>query len=181
MRVFIAFTPNKNIRNNLYEFAKRFDSVCKSKKVEQENIHLTFFFWSNLEENEIEKIILSLNFLKFNPFTVTLDNLNIFYRRKFPSVMNIKVKSKNILELKTNLDMILEKHDIDFEKRKFLPHLTLMRIKHIDSINKFMERFEFENNNFEKISFNLDSITLYQSILKKKGPEYNVLHHKKLK
>ncbi len=180
MRIFIAFTPKENIRLELFEIAKKFNAVCKGKKVEFENIHITFFFWQDIDNHMVNNIVSVLGAFNYKPFHIDIEDISIFYRKKIPSVINLPVNNENIIMMKKKLDYMFEKNIIDFEKRKFIPHITLKRIKHIDNIDIFLQKIVEVKNSFKKISFCLDSLTLYQSILKKTGPKYKIIYHKKL-
>ncbi len=180
MRVFIAFKPSLKIREKIFETANQLSDVCEMKQVELENIHLTLFFWKDLGDFEVKSIPDLLNDFSFNAFEITIHKLKVFYRKNFPSVVNFPVKSHELLKMKEQLNEIFSLNHIEFEQKRFIPHFTLLRIKNINKLNFFKRKIYLINDNLKKISFCLDSITLYESILKKTGPEYNILYHKKL-
>lgn len=58
------------------------------------------------------------------------------------------------------------------EKRKFVPHLTLARVKREAKIPGALKDFIKKNRETVYSDYIFDSVVLYESILKKNGPEY---------
>jgi 2'-5' RNA ligase len=181
MRCFIAFSPDLEIKNKLFYISNEFNKVCKSKNVEIQNIHLTFFFWQNLEDKKITDLIYSIEKLKFKQFVSSKNYLNIFYRNNMPSSINFFIKDENLLKLRKELEYNLTEKNIIFDTRKFKPHITLLRIKYIENMLKFKIKFNELKDNFNNIDICVNNIILYQSKLTSKGPIYKELYKYNLK
>ena len=78
----------------------------------------------------------------------------------------------------TELNERLTKFSIPIEKRKFNPHITLLRIKNELGIN-FVNNFK--NFTFKPILFTANTVTLYKSILHPEGSKYSEIKNYKLK
>ncbi len=142
---------------------------------QKEKIHLTLKFIGDFEESKIPLLIEDLYFLEsIKPFQSELTNLGFFYRDMEPKILwaGLKIEER-VLELVDNLNSKLEKFGIKPEKRKFNPHLTLMRIKkHPDE--SFIN--EINNSSLEGIEFIANKISLMKSTLTKHGSTYNELN-----
>ena len=89
-------------------------------------------------------------------------------------------QTKPISELKTGIENKII--DFGFEKdlKKFRPHLTIARIKHISNPNKLKNIInKYKEMLFQKVYVN--EVILYESKLKPQGAIYSKLHSFKLK
>lgn len=122
MRLFIAILPSDemkealiDIQNNMYEHDIR------GYYTTEENLHLTLAFIG--EYGDPEKIMDILSEIEFEPFEIELDELGCF-----DDLWWVGIKQSNPLEVLVNrIRRALAKADIPYDKKSFMPHITLIR------------------------------------------------------
>lgn len=184
-RIFIAINLPEAIKNKLAEYQKEIDESFLEENfhpvrwVKKDNLHITLEFLGYLREEEIEKIkkILFEISQYFPVFKIKLTE--ICYapeKEKIPRMIWIKGEKSDILsEIKKELDKKLEER-ISFksERREFTPHVTLGRIRKWEfKAIPLNERPEIEKD--IELEFKVNSVELMESILKRSGPEYQII------
>lgn len=146
----------------------------------KEKIHLTLKFIGEVKETLLPQIIDELEFVKnYSSFYCTISKFEFFFRDNQPRILWCNIETDNsIVDLVQDINTVLQKFDIETEKRKFKGHLTLLRIK-----NKVDEKFirSFKEYSFDPITFTAGEVELIQSLLKPSGSEYKVLKIYELK
>jgi len=169
MRLFIAIEISEEIKTGLAKVvAKLKDAGADVKWVRPEGMHLTIKFLGEVDENRKDKIISSLEQIseKKSPFTVTFKGLGAFPDLNRPRVVWAGIE-KGREELK---DIAKE-----LEVQKFLPHLTLGRVKSGRGIKDLVALLVSASNGFALPELNVDKINLIESILKREGAEYRTV------
>lgn len=160
----------------LLEVRKFISSIkVEGKWVEEENLHFTYRFLGDFEEEKIPQLV---SFLRqklkgARAPKVTYRGLGVFPDRERPRVLWVGVESEGIGEVKRRVDQALMPFGFPMEE-SFTPHVTLLRIKRMRHRGKFssylfkMKDFVFEERVEPKVS-------LIESKLTEKGPIYSVL------
>lgn len=176
MRLFIGtFVQSNEIIENLHQFQNQTQDYFSGKWVEDENLHFTFHFLGDISDEKVPQLHEQLK----EYLCDYQEKLIIKSIDGFPNILNprqivgkIYSPSKEIYKLHYNLSKVLKNNNIEFDKRNYRPHLTLIRIKsisekYVDNIESF-RYFDFgELENY--------SVKLIQSILTPKGPIYKSL------
>ncbi len=177
-RIFIAINLPNGVKKNLARYKERWSEI-PAKWVKEENIHLTLEFLGYVSDQEVLDIINMTReaVSKCSQFFITLNKVSYGPDNKIPPKM-IWVSgeiSEELNSLKQELDKALGV----METRKFTPHITLARVKKWD-----WQRIEpDEREDIDKdisINFDVNSVEIMESVLKKGGPEYTVLESIKL-
>lgn len=170
MRVFIGIKipPNDKILKVL-ESLKKFQGM---KHVEPENVHICLKFLGEIDEEriiDVKKVLDSLN--GFGSFEIKLKSVGAFPNQNFIKVIWIGAVSDKLISLAKLIDSELERFGFRKETRKFVPHITLARVKKkpLDDIKQIFSDEEFG-------SFEAKEVELIQSMLKPTGPEYTIIH-----
>lgn len=172
-RLFIALDFPDHIINDLIEIRDKLSNGFTCPNWEPQNkFHLTLKFLGEIDEllnSKIFKIIkskkniLKNNFFKFQKF-------GLFYRGNSPSILWAGGEySKSIAKIYYEFNEEFAHLGIAKEKKRFNPHLTLLRIKNYKEYALF-DKFTNYKLKFEPIEFT--KITLYKSILEKNGSNY---------
>ena len=181
-RIFIAINLPEEIKKKLSDYqSKWLELPCRWTK--KENLHLTLFFLGYLTDEEIPELckIAKEVSSKYSQFTVNLNKICYGPPKKMPPRM-IWVqgkKSKILSDLKEDLEKSLTENirpalSAKGRDREFSPHLTLGRIKTWQWRQIEPEdRPEVEED--ISLSFNVNSIEVMESKLKRSGPEYTIL------
>ncbi len=179
IRLFVALNIPESVKVKLTDLR---DSVAGSnyRWEPKEKMHLTLKFIGDVPEENLNQIITGLEFIKnYSTFNCAIINFGFFYRDKKPSILWAGFEiDKTIFDLVDKMELVLEKLSIKKEKRKFSPHLTMLRIKNDIGIN-FVNKFK--NFTFEPIVFTASTISLYKSELNPNGSKYFEIKNYKLK
>jgi RNA 2',3'-cyclic 3'-phosphodiesterase len=182
IRSFIAIkiVPNK-------EFVRAFQ-VLKSQLanekinwVEIENLHLTLRFLGNVSEENIKTLKSELTKIKsISTFDFQIEGIHLFKDIRTPRIIYSEIKAgQELYSLSEEIDNCLLKLGLLSVDKKFLPHLTLGRIK----LLKGKENLELVLHEFRKVYFQkaeCSDFHLFESILTPSEPIYKVLGSYKL-
>lgn len=157
-RVFIAISLSEKIKNKLGEYQQKWPEL-PARWTKKENLHITLEFLGYLTDEEIVEVCQKTKKIaaEKKPFNVCLNKICYAPPNKKPAKMIWAVGSK-IKEFNVS------------------PHITLARIKAWQF--KQMELEEIPEINEEiDLSFEVNSIQVMESELKKRGPEYTILEN----
>ncbi len=182
-RIFIAINLPEKIKNKLVsdqeEIERRFD-VNPMRWTKKDNLHITLVFLGYILDDEILEIIekTKKTALQCDSFLIKLNKICYGPPEKTPPKM-IWAKgeeNKKLTELKNNLEINL----MNSETRVFSPHITLAKIR----AWQWRQIEPEERPEIEKeisLSFEVNSIDIMESQLKRQGPEYIMLESIELK
>ncbi len=150
-------------------------SGAKLKLVEPQNLHFTLHFLGNIEEKRIPELAGILQKVKGTEFDVELVGLGCF-RPQRPRVIWIgcKTGAEQLIQHQKFLGRELRLQGFPAEKRKYSPHLTVVRVRsglNRDHLIKLVQ----QNANMEFGKFQVKDIKLKKSTLTPKGPIYEDL------
>jgi len=174
-RIFIAIDLPKEIKESIY---KRYFNITDNnlKLVAQDNIHVTLKFIGYADKDKTMTIQKSLKRIaeKIDPFYFKVaKNISCFPKFKTAKVLfaGIREGSDNFLRLSKLLEDGLQDVSIRKENREYIPHITLARAKNACDASYLEEviRFDLDDEVF------CGKLSLFESVLKKSGPEYNII------
>ena len=149
----------------------------KIKWVEDHNIHITLKFFGDTEERLIPGIseVFRKIAMETPSFSFFLKNLGVFGSKYDPRVVWVGIEPyQELVGLMKHIQYELKPLGFEPDRQNTVPHLTLGRIKMLrdkQGFQKVVERFR----GIESKEIVCDSFILYESILKKEGPEYKAL------
>lgn len=173
MRSFVAIEISSDkIINLISKFQSEIN--INAKPVEPHNLHFTLQFLGEISEEMMEKVMMSLNSVKFSSFKVNFKDVGAFPKLKFPRVIWVgtdEIGGNLLIELAKKVENALTPLGFSIDK-PFKPHITVFRIKNkIEDISKELDKFK-------SVDFGTQEITgfkLKKSILSSKGPVYSDL------
>lgn len=173
MRTFVAVEITSNeIINSISKFQSEIN--IKAKPVESQNLHFTLQFLGEIPQEIIEKVMISLNSVKFSRFTVNFKSVGVFPSLKFPRVVWIGTDENggnSLMKLAKQVENVLTPLGFSVDK-PFKPHITVFRIKNkIEDISRELDKFKSVNFGIQEIAV----FKLKQSILSSRGPVYSDL------
>lgn len=180
LRLFIAVTFDNKVNSLVEKVTNSIKDYAKIKPVAINNLHVTLAFLGSQQKTYVNKITNCLDAIKSNPITVYFDKFSFFERNSSPTVFFLNGFSEELANLTKNLRNCLKKNRITFDNKKFIIHLTGARIKTVFNKKGLYDFIDKINENFKKISSQINEITLFQSTLTKEGPIYSPLYIKKL-
>jgi 2'-5' RNA ligase len=97
--------------------------------IDVENYHLTLRFIGDIDQRTAADVYSALERVRRPPLSVTLNGLSTFGGDK-PRAIVAKVKAEPpLVELQTEHERLMRRIGIPPEPRKFLPHVTLARLR----------------------------------------------------
>ncbi len=178
VRTFIAIDIDDELRSKLAQIRDYIaSSKADLKPVATENIHLTLRFIGEIPLAKVEQLCNILdNNLKFKPFKIRVEGLGVFPNIHRPRVIwaGVTNGSNQLLELHETIENLLKRIGIPGSREKFVPHITLARVKgsrNISSLVKYIE--QYLNEFFGEMI--VREVKVKRSILTPKGPIYSDL------
>ena len=179
MRCFIALNLPQEVKDHLFELQR----TTKTKDatihwVAKKNLHLTLKFLGEINQEKVEEIKQRLHKLTFKKINVHINTIGFFPDEEAPRVVWIGIQPEaEIVKLAQLIDE--ETLDLVSGEQQFTAHLTLGRIKNIKSREKLKN--VLKEMTVQKLSFTIDSFTLYKSTLSDQGPTYSMIENYELK
>jgi len=179
-RIFIAINLPEKVKNKLSGFQLKYPSL-PARWTKKENLHITLIFIGLTTTEEIQNISESVKQIvqKHKSHLISLNKICYGPPKKMPPRMiwitgeESKETSKLYKELKNSFFNSNLKN-FKSENRAYYPHITLARIRGWE-----FRRIEPEERPQIKedvsLNFEVNSIEIMESQLKKTGPEYTIL------
>lgn len=191
-RIFIAINLPEDIKKQLLEKQAKW-SELPAKWVKLSNLHITLVFLGYLPDEELLGVVKVVKKIsqRHNPFLIGLTKICYGPPQKPPRLVWVEgEKSKELAVLKNDLENSLlfsedflpteasakagAKEDIVPSIRIYVPHITLGRIRQWE-FKKIEPEERPEINEEINLRFEINSIEVMESRLKKGGPEYILL------
>ncbi|MDD3818976.1 MAG: RNA 2',3'-cyclic phosphodiesterase [Actinomycetota bacterium] len=182
-RLFVAIELPEDIRCSIYKLAiNMFENNKYARVVAASNIHLTLKFLGDTEINKIEKIKEAIKAAadQFEKFNYKISGaVNAFPDPRNARIVFLEVDSggEQICKIYNELEDNLSKIKIKREKKKFSPHVTIVRMKNRENINELIASCEKKIN----AVLNCKNLTLFESQLRPEGARYTILDRFSLK
>ncbi|MBI9070331.1 MAG: RNA 2',3'-cyclic phosphodiesterase [Melioribacteraceae bacterium] len=179
-RLFIALEIPSEILDEIIIIRDEFyDEPVKWEK--RDKLHITLNFLGDVSETNTEKVIKTLQSVMSNKYRFELQFLRfgLFYRNDNPSILWVGLNHSNeLLKIYNEINVELEKIGFQKEKRKFNPHLTLLRLRGRENIDKVINLSKVE---IEEGNFTASNISLFKSKLLPGGSVYEKVESFELK
>ncbi len=138
------------------------------------NFHITLTFIGEVEEPQAEAVDFELSRIDFESFAISLSGLGFFERGHQPHAVWVAVEDNPALTaLKSRVDAALDRAGVEYEHRKYVPHLTVGRVRQTppEKIGPWLE----QNNLFAAPSVDVPAFHLYQSHIGGQGAKYEIV------
>jgi len=147
-----------------------------------EKLHLTLKFLGDAGENQLAALNKIAREIagKISKFTVQIAETGIFPNQRNPRVLWIDVKDEtgSLAKINDLLEAECEKIGFERERRKFVPHLTIGRVREPNRAGKLAKKHL--ENKFEPVEFEVSEIVIYESKLLPTGSVYSVVSRHEL-
>jgi len=165
------------------EFLETYSSLMRGlrfaeiKWVKPENLHITLKFFGETYEDRIPDILKVLEDVreKHSSFSFSVGDTGIFGSSYNPKVIWFGIQNAGAL-ISLAKDVLKGTEAIGWERdrQNLVPHLTVGRVKNARDKQLFQKLIEEHNKAFiQEVS--VSEFSLYESILHRDGPVYNVL------
>ncbi|MGF1561610.1 MAG: RNA 2',3'-cyclic phosphodiesterase [Geminicoccaceae bacterium] len=171
-RLFIALDLPDDIKDSLLDLAM---PLPATRWQGGDQLHLTLRFLGEVDPGRIAPLTRALETVDVAPFAIQLKGLGHFPPRGEPRVLWVGVEGREPLErLRRAVSAALDEVGVDYERRKFTPHVTIARIAAPLPTNR-LASFLTKRSLFRSESFLPPSFSLYQSFLRPGGAEYHAI------
>lgn len=140
-----------------------------------EKLHLTLKFLGDTEEKLVDKISNDIsNIISNNSVpNLSFSGFGIFKRNGQAKILWIGIKEdQKLLDLVNSIEDVCSNYGFPKEKRSFKPHITILRIRGHEDLDKL---YNLSHVKFEPINFTSSAITFFKSELKPFGSTYTAL------
>lgn len=169
MRLFIAIELPDRIKDYLRYLQECIPPANLSKT---HDFHLTLEFLGEVSMRRLNEIIEALNRVHFLHFSAVLDALGTFGGRH-PRVVWLSLQAEKEL-FSLAQAVIHSMRSLGFRPdHRFVPHLTLARVKHIDNLPAF--QYGIASLTVKKLSFRVTEFCLFESDLSPRGAVHTIL------
>ena len=157
MRLFIA---SPVILDDYASIQEDFNNIIEGKWVEEQNLHLTWVFLGDVEDEKpiIEKL------KDISPLERNISIKELGYFGRPPRVFFAKSEEKELY------DKAREFKNTGFDLYRFKPHITLCRIKAIHDYKAYKEKLKIYRE--KTLGIVLPEISLYESTFTSTGVNY---------
>lgn len=141
--------------------------------IDPENYHITLRFIGDVDDRMADEVAESLDRVHRKSFDLRLDGLGSFGNGK-PHSIHARVASCQALnELQGEQERILQRLGLPAERRKYVPHVTIARLKG-STTNAEVARWLAERGYFQPPSFTVGRFVLFSSRASVGGGPYLV-------
>jgi len=182
-RIFIAINLPGDIKKRLVDYQSKWPEL-PIRWTKKENLHITLIFIGYANDEELLEVLKITKEVtqRNNSFSINLNKIYYGPPKKMPPRMvwvegAAPEKSQEFTKLQIDLEkslMISEEVHFSPEKRAFSPHITLGRIKTWE-FRQIEPEERPEVNEEINLSFEVNSIEVMESELKRGRSEYTIL------
>ena len=167
MRTFVAVELPDEVKKKIMKIQKQLPQF-DGKLTEEENLHLTLKFLGDIDDELLSQVKKRLRKIKFNKFEAKIDFIDVF-SPDYIKIIWLHIESCS--ELHKAVDEALG--DILPREKRFMSHLTIARIKHIEDREEFLDKVQ--TIKIPEIKFGIEKFYLKKSTLSKAKPKYETL------
>jgi len=173
MRCFIALEVGDGVKQQCQTIISALKKKgFHAKWVEEENLHITMFFLGEISNQQIEETAAIVKNIHSFPFKLVFNGMGAFQKYNDPTAIWLGLqKSEPLQELYMEMKSQLEEKIKQSFGKKFVPHLTLGRVKSSPEDWKDI----IKNTTVKTLELKDIVLSLKSSTLTKKGPIYKTL------
>lgn len=174
IRSFIAIPIIKEQANALGDCSAKMAYQDKSNAVrwvDQSNYHITLAFLGDQQESDLEELAEQLDqqLPEVGGFQVPITHLSPFPESRPKLIAAMVEKNQQLVAIQQQVVSAIHASSIHFDKRKFMPHITLGRYRH--SKNHFAGAIP---TNLD-VTLDVTEVSIYESTLTPSGAEYEAI------
>ena len=175
MRVFLAIDLPEELRASIHNVGM--DMPGAFTAVPAGNLHITLHFLGDITVKKVHEVEGLMDSVRAKRFDANVKGLSFFGGKSVQTVF-AKVFDKGMsAKLRDFLATGLEAMEITTDKREYMPHITVARMKRPSLETK---DFIIKNSNLDFGSFVADRFFLKKSVLSEKGASYESLYEREL-
>lgn len=177
VRCFVALDLPPPVRVHLAKIADRVGSKGNVKWVPPDQMHLTLVFAGDLADADVDGLCEDVRTIDVPPLSLCLDGLGHFPPRGEPRVVWAALGGDldALGRLQAELAERAARHGVPREKRGFVAHVTLGRVKSLFGALALVDQLRTLGAELNKKPFAPTGLVLYRSELRPGGPVHTPL------
>ncbi|MCE7737464.1 MAG: RNA 2',3'-cyclic phosphodiesterase [Candidatus Heimdallarchaeota archaeon] len=182
IRCFIAIKtkPVKQYFDYLTKIKEEYN--VRIKVVNPENYHFTLHFFGEIPIEDVNKIDESLQILDIDKFEFNLSGTGSFPGNKLKQTKVLFVDTNlgrnSVIKVASTIHELLKSLEFQVQTRKFIPHLTVCRVRSGAEIGDLTQAWLDEE--FDDVAMECSELVLIKSTLTPTGSVYTTLYEYKL-
>ncbi|MGQ9685406.1 MAG: RNA 2',3'-cyclic phosphodiesterase [Thiobacillaceae bacterium] len=164
-RVFFALWPDERVRGELARVTARLHRLRGGRRTRAETIHLTLLFVGNVPRTILPALQAGAADIRLPVFELVLDQAECWRHNRIAFLTTSQTPA-TLLDLVTNLESRLDRLGIPFDRRPYVPHVTLLR--HADC--------RPDGPPIQPLRWPVREFVLVESRLEAQGAQYRVLN-----
>jgi 2'-5' RNA ligase len=174
-RLFVGLRPPAPIRAQLLALM---GGVPGARWQDEEQLHITLRFIGEVERPIAEDVALALGQVRFSLLELMIAGVGQFDSRGRPNALWAGIRPHEaITQLHHKIDQALVRLGLEPERRAYLPHITLARMKAGAGV---ADRFLAEHAALASPPFTLEHFILFESRLGSEGASYEAVERYRL-
>lgn len=180
MRCFVALDLPAPVRNHLADVAASLRGRFDVKWVAKDQLHLTLLFAGELPDENAAPLAEVVREVELPPLSLSLHELGAFPPRGIPRVVWVGLAGdvEALTALQQELANGAEPLGVARERRGFVPHVTLGRVKSQFGALALLDELKKAGERLKTKPFAPTALVLYQSELQRSGPVHTPLVHR---
>ena len=138
--------------------------------IDAENFHITLRYVGDISEPDADDFANALDSVRCEPFSITLSGVTSFGGKKPRTLFAGVARSEPLDRLRKAHDHAAEKAGLPPEGRKFTPHVTLARLRHVTAAE--VAAYLNQHSGFLSDPVRVSRFILYSSRASKGGGPY---------
>ncbi len=174
MRVFLAIDLPDAIRGELEMLQEH---LPVGRQVPSDNLHLTLCFLGDQSDAACEDAHEALAEVHAEPFDLRLAGLGTFGKKTAQVIFADVERCEELIELERKITRKLRNAGVQFQKRRFRPHVTIARLSKTLSIHGLtqVQSFLASQGNFQGSRFQVREFHFYCSTLTPDQARHEIL------
>ncbi len=172
IRSFLAIPIPEAIADRLMDLQ---DNIHGAHWSPDDNLHLTLVFLGAQNRRTLEDLDAALIALREEAFDITLSGVGAFGGRESRLVYAGVQENPALRRLQAKTATAASQAEIEFERRKYAPHVTVGRLNRRSVAPEEIESWIASNALFEADPFRVEAFGLYRSDFTRDGPRYEQL------
>ncbi len=126
MRVFFALWPDPPLRARLAAAASSLHALLGGRAMRPESLHLTLVFVGDVAEERQTELCAAAADVRSDRFEVLFDQLQCWSHNRIAN-LGASQTPEGLIDLVRRLEDRLDAIDVAFDRRAYVPHITLVR------------------------------------------------------
>lgn len=165
VRVFFALWPSPDVREQLHSMARQCQRRHGGRVMHADTLHMTMLFVGEIQVSAIQTLIQQVDATDIPPFSFMLQEIRCWKHNRIAYAAPSR-ENTALMALSERLKRAAQTAGVEFDRRPFTPHVTLVRK---------LER-PFENMPLAIMEWQVSEFALVASEANAQGARYRNLH-----